>query len=182
MIAAKIIRGLLPLAFGLTVLAVWEIAVRVNEVPPYILPGPLAIAEALWTNARELLSALGVTLQVTLIALGLAAITGALIALALAMSPVAERTIFPYAVFTSHAHRYHRTVCHYMGREHICSFADSSVDGGGVSHHLKHLAWIEKRRPEFARSVPTVRGKPLANDTPLAGPQRPSLLPRRAAY
>jgi len=99
MIANRIIRAFLPLVFGLVVLAVWECAVRVNDVPAYILPGPLAIAEALWTNGTELLSALGVTLQVTLIALVLAALTGALIALILALSPVAERTIFPYAIF-----------------------------------------------------------------------------------
>ncbi len=99
MSAAQFTRALLPSAFGLVVLALWEAAVRLNDVPPYILPSPTAIAAALWTNGPELLAALAVTLEVTVAALVLAAITGAGIAFLLAQSPVAERTLFPYAVF-----------------------------------------------------------------------------------
>ena len=92
-------RTLLPLTFGVAVLAVWEILVRALHVPVYILPGPLAILSALWENAPDLLAGLAVTLEVTLCALVLAAVTGVLIAVGLSGSAVAERTLFPYAVF-----------------------------------------------------------------------------------
>ena len=90
---------LLPFAFGIFVLAVWEGLVRFYQVPLYILPGPLAIIGALWTDGGELLRALAVTLEVTIAALFLAAITGAGIAFLLAQSKFVERTFFPYAVF-----------------------------------------------------------------------------------
>ncbi len=92
-------RAGLPVAFGLMVLAMWELAVRVNHIPAYIVPGPLAVAEALWSSAPELIEALGVTLEITIAALLLAAITGAGIAFLLAQSRLVEQTLFPYAVF-----------------------------------------------------------------------------------
>ena len=92
-------RATLPLAFGIFLLALWEIAVRAFDVPLYILPGPLDVANALVGNVGSLLRALSVTLAVTVAALLLAAVTGAGIAVLLAQSPLAERTLFPYAVF-----------------------------------------------------------------------------------
>jgi NitT/TauT family transport system permease protein len=89
----------LPVVFGVFVLGLWEALVRFNDVPAYILPGPLAVAAALWDGGPELLQALGVTLQVTIAALVLAAVTGAGIALLLSQWKLAEHTLFPYAVF-----------------------------------------------------------------------------------
>lgn len=85
--------------FGAILLGLWELAVIVAEVPPYILPRPSSIAMAIGENAGDLAAALAVTLQVTIAALILAAISGALLALVLAQSPIAERIFFPYAVF-----------------------------------------------------------------------------------
>ena len=92
-------RVLLPALFGIIVLCAWEAAVRVMDVPAYIMPAPSAILAALATNAPDLLAGLAVTLEVTFAALILAVATGVLIAVLLASSPLAERTFFPYAVF-----------------------------------------------------------------------------------
>jgi NitT/TauT family transport system permease protein len=92
-------RAALPALFGILLLALWEAVVRLNHVPPYIMPAPSAIAAALAANAPDLLAGLAVTLEVTFAALVLAVATGVLIAVALASSPLAERTLFPYAVF-----------------------------------------------------------------------------------
>ena len=90
---------LLPLVFGLVVLGAWEAAVRLYDVPLYVLPGPTAVAFSLWSSGPELLRALAVTLEVTIAALVLAAITGAGIAFVLVQWKLAEQTLFPYAVF-----------------------------------------------------------------------------------
>lgn len=92
-------RAGLPILFGLLLLAAWEGIAWATNMPAYILPRPSAISIALWENASDLLAGLAVTLEVTLAALALAALTGALIALALAQSPLAERMFFPYAIF-----------------------------------------------------------------------------------
>ena len=87
-----------PLAVGAAILVLWEAVVRVESVPPYILPGPLAIAESLWTDGSSLLGSLLVTLRVTLAALAAAAILGGMIAVLFSLSRIIELSLFPYAV------------------------------------------------------------------------------------
>ena len=96
---AKILQALAPLLFGLALLVLWETVIRIDRVPEYIVPGPVAILKALVANAPDLLRGLAVTLEVTLAALVLAAVTGVLIAVVLATWTAAERTLLPYAVF-----------------------------------------------------------------------------------
>src|SRR5215831_3202567 len=91
-------RALAPLAVGALLLALWEIAVRVEDVPPYILPGPVLIAQTLWTDGPSLLQSLLVTLRVTLAALAAAAILGGGIAVLFSLSRILELSLFPYAV------------------------------------------------------------------------------------
>jgi NitT/TauT family transport system permease protein len=87
-----------PLAVGTAFLVLWEIVVRINGIPLYILPGPLAIAESLWTDGPSLLGSLLVTLRVTLAALAAAAILGGMIAVLFSLSRIIELSLFPYAV------------------------------------------------------------------------------------
>ena len=84
--------------FGLLVLALWEAAVRLFAVPPYILPGPLAIVRAFVADPFGLLTALGSTLAVTFAALVAAAVLGGGLAMAMASSRMARAAILPWAV------------------------------------------------------------------------------------
>src|SRR5438552_6801072 len=87
-----------PLAVGTVFLCVWEIIVRVNGVPRYVLPSPLEIAVSLWTDGPSLLGSLLVTLRVTLAALAAATVLGGGIAVLFSLSRVLELGLFPYAV------------------------------------------------------------------------------------
>jgi NitT/TauT family transport system permease protein len=87
-----------PLAVGVALLGLWEAVVRLEGIPAYILPGPLAIGEALWTDGPSLLVSLLVTLRVTLAALAAAALLGGAIALLFSLSRLLEISLFPYAV------------------------------------------------------------------------------------
>jgi NitT/TauT family transport system permease protein len=91
-------RLLAPLAVGMLFLAVWQAVVRLNEIPPYILPAPTAIAASLWTDGPSLLGSLLVTLRITLAALAAAALLGGAMALLFARSRILELSLFPYAV------------------------------------------------------------------------------------
>ena len=87
-----------PFAVGVAFLALWELVVRAKGIPVYILPGPLAVAQALWTDGPSLLGSLLVTLRVTLAALAAAAVLGGAIALLFSLSRVLALSLFPYAV------------------------------------------------------------------------------------
>jgi len=95
---ARLWRLAAPLALGALVLALWQIVVQVEAIPPYILPDPLLIAETLWTDGPSLLGSLFVTLRITLAALAAAAILGGGIALLFSLSRVLALSLFPYAV------------------------------------------------------------------------------------
>ena len=91
-------RILAPLLVGLLSLGAWEYAVRVNDVPSYILPGPIEIWNTLIRDWHTLSVSLGITLQITFAALFVAASLGLLLAVLFAQSRIVELSLFPYAV------------------------------------------------------------------------------------
>jgi NitT/TauT family transport system permease protein len=91
-------RILAPLTIGLLALGAWEWAVRANEIPPYILPGPILIGQTLINDWGTLQVSLMITLQITFAALFVAAVLGLALAVLFAQSRVIELSLFPYAV------------------------------------------------------------------------------------
>ncbi|WP_204139846.1 ABC transporter permease [Halomicronema sp. CCY15110] len=87
-----------PLIVGLLALLLWEGAVRLFAVPPYLLPGPLLVFQTLIAEWPELFPSLLITLQITVVAFLAATVSGVLIAVLFAQSKWIERSLFPYAV------------------------------------------------------------------------------------
>lgn len=94
----RIARVLAPLVVGLIALAAWDLIVRVNDIPPYILPGPLLVARSLVTDWGTLWPSLLVTIEITVLALAVATFGGLLLAVLFAQSKWVELSFFPYAV------------------------------------------------------------------------------------
>jgi NitT/TauT family transport system permease protein len=91
----KVIPPTLILIVGL---AAWEIAVRMGQVPVYILPGPLVIVQTLVRDWTMLYPSLVVTVLITVGALTAATVIGVAIAVLFAQSKWVELSFFPYAV------------------------------------------------------------------------------------
>ncbi len=87
-----------PALFGLLALALWEAAVRIGDVPVYILPGPIAVASAFVADPVGLLQSLASTLFVTFAALLVAAVLGVAMAVGMSASRLAQAAIQPWAV------------------------------------------------------------------------------------
>jgi NitT/TauT family transport system permease protein len=87
-----------PLGVGVLFLIAWEAVVRINAIPPYILPGPMLVAETLWRDGPSLLGSLWVTVRITAAALIAAVVLGGAIAILFAQSRLLELSFFPYAV------------------------------------------------------------------------------------
>ncbi len=87
-----------PILLGILVLVGWQEIVRVDAIPPYILPGPIAIARTLVADWPTLSGSLWITLENTILAFAAAAIGGLLLAILFAQSRIVELSLFPYAV------------------------------------------------------------------------------------
>lgn len=89
---------LAPVVFVALLLAAWQIAVRTLKVPPYLLPAPSQVFAALLANAPLLAASAWTTLSMALWALVVASACALLIALAIGLSPLAQRAVRPVAV------------------------------------------------------------------------------------
>src|SRR5258708_1231940 len=98
MTGENLVKILAGVAVGLLVRGVWEGVVRLEDTPRYILPGPLLVAETLWSDWASLYGSLLITLRITFAALAAATVIGGAIALVFAYSRVLEISLFPYAV------------------------------------------------------------------------------------
>ena len=92
------LRIVLPALIGVLALLAWDLVVRINHIPHYILPGPLLVASAMVNDWGTLWPALLVTLRITFMALAVAVIGGVGLALLFAQSKWIEISFFPYAV------------------------------------------------------------------------------------
>ena len=80
-------------------IVVWQVYVAVANVPHYILPSPLRIAQAFLEDYGRCSSRrCGVTLQTTFLALAIALVSGVALAILMAQSRWIELALFPYAV------------------------------------------------------------------------------------
>lgn len=88
-------RGLLTLA-GL--LSAWQLVVALGQLPPYILPGPWAVAASLWRHAGSLLDHAGVTALEIMLGMLLGTLLGCFTALTLGYSRRARRWLLPVLI------------------------------------------------------------------------------------
>jgi NitT/TauT family transport system permease protein len=88
----------LPVATLAIGVGIWDLAVRIGKLPPYVLPSPERVAESLVANWPVLWSSLLVTLTTTFEGLGLALVGGIGLAILFNQSRLIENAFYPYAV------------------------------------------------------------------------------------
>jgi len=87
-----------PVILGIIVLLTWEFSVRVMNIPPYLLPGPILVVKTMIAEWNPLFASLLVTIKITVVALAVAVVSGVLISMLFAQNKLIERSLFPYAV------------------------------------------------------------------------------------
>jgi NitT/TauT family transport system permease protein len=92
------LKIVLPLVVFAAAIAAWEAIVRVEGVPPYILPAPSLIARTLVADWSLLSGSLLTTLETTLAGLVLAVLGGVVLAVLLSLSRIVEYSLYPFAV------------------------------------------------------------------------------------
>src|SRR4029077_18969960 len=93
-----LLRIALPIVVLALGLLIWEAIVRINKIPPYILPSPSLILRTLIDDWELLSQSLLVTLATTVEGFLLAAFGGVGLALLFNQSRRLEYSLYPYAV------------------------------------------------------------------------------------
>src|SRR6202049_1030304 len=96
--AVRVVRILLPVAVLAAGIAGWELVVRLNDIPPYVLPGPGAVFRTLVSDWPVLSQSLLTTLQTTLEGFVAAGLGGVALALLFNQSKWLGYSLFPFAV------------------------------------------------------------------------------------
>jgi len=93
-----VFRWLGPIAILVLLVAVWEIAVRVNDIPKWQLPTPTDIATAFREDHALLWEHTRVTLREVLLGFACALVAGVVVGIAIDASRVLERAIYPLII------------------------------------------------------------------------------------
>jgi NitT/TauT family transport system permease protein len=94
----RMLRIALPILVLVLVLVLWEAIVRIENIPPYVLPSPSLIFRTLIDDWDLLSQSLLVTLATTIEGFVLAAVGGVGLAVLFNQSRALEYSLYPYAV------------------------------------------------------------------------------------
>jgi len=94
----RMLRIALPIVVLALGLALWEATVRIENIPPYVLPGPALILRTLVADWALLFQSLLVTLTTTVEGFLLATFGGIGLAVLFNQSRLVEYSLYPYAV------------------------------------------------------------------------------------
>jgi len=95
----KSLTYIAPVLVFAVVATVWHFVVIWLRVPAIILPGPIAVMNALWLERLVLLKASWVTLQAAAVGLACSAVFGSLIAMLFSQSALIRVAMYPYVIF-----------------------------------------------------------------------------------
>jgi len=94
----RALRFAAPTIAAALALLAWEGAVRLFDIPPYLLPGPIVILKTLVIDWGTLMESWWITMSISLAALTVAVVLGVALAVLFASSKWIEASFFPYAV------------------------------------------------------------------------------------
>jgi putative hydroxymethylpyrimidine transport system permease protein len=93
----RVTRSILIFMF---MILLWHLLVVLTKLPPFILPGPMRVAAALFGNIELIWAHAMVTIAEVLLGLGLGSLLGAMTAIGLAISPMARTMLRPMMVIS----------------------------------------------------------------------------------
>jgi NitT/TauT family transport system permease protein len=96
--SGSVLKWLLPLAFLVVIVALWEYCVDAGLTPQRVIPAPSEIGAAFFREWNTLGPAWLFTIEVTVEGFVLAVIGGVVLAVLFSMSRLVEYTLYPYAI------------------------------------------------------------------------------------
>jgi NitT/TauT family transport system permease protein len=93
------VRIAAPIGVFVAVALAWHWSVDFFKLPGVLLPKPLRVLEAIWTERSRLLSGAWVTLQASALGLALSTLIGSAVAILFSQSSWIRTALYPYVIF-----------------------------------------------------------------------------------
>ena len=93
-------KNIVPAAFIITLIAIWEVVVRVFEVPLYILPAPSRVIQTLFAEIPTLSTHVGITVLEAVCGISISLVFALMIGIIMDCFPVVRQAIYPLLVVT----------------------------------------------------------------------------------
>ena len=93
-------RNLIPALFLLSLLAVWEGAVRILKIPLYVLPSPVQVIQTLFSELDTLTGHAGVTVAEAVCGMVISLILALILGILMDCFPVIRQGLYPLLVVT----------------------------------------------------------------------------------
>jgi NitT/TauT family transport system permease protein/putative hydroxymethylpyrimidine transport system permease protein len=97
-VTRRVLNALPAIALLAGLLGTWELYVDLGNVNRLVLPAPHEIAVSLWNNAGLLASNLKPTAEEVVLGIALALLSGFVLAVAIHLSPILRRAVYPLAI------------------------------------------------------------------------------------
>lgn len=94
----QVLAVLLPLAFAVLLLAVWQVVTTVARLPEVVLPPPVTVVRQFFLSLPELLQEARHTVLESLASFAIAAVVGAAMAAGISFSAAAREALYPHLV------------------------------------------------------------------------------------
>ena len=94
-------RVVTPVLFGLVLLTAWQLMVQVRNIPPYLLPGPVAIGQEVGGNLADILAVTRASGLNALLGLLAGAVLADLAAIVAVWAPIVARLLTPLSAAVS---------------------------------------------------------------------------------
>lgn len=89
-----------PIYVIISIIILWEIIVRVKDIPLYVLPRPTDIVKALILDYSVLMQHAAITLSEAVLGMGIALIIAVILAIIMDACPIVKQTLYPILVVT----------------------------------------------------------------------------------
>ena len=96
----KVLSRLSPAIVIVSLLVIWELVVRIADLPVYLLPSPTKIFSAMIADLPTLLYHSGVTVLEALIGMAISFVVAVVVGILMDMFPAFKRSIYPILVVT----------------------------------------------------------------------------------
>jgi ABC-type nitrate/sulfonate/bicarbonate transport system permease component len=99
-LGSKAAHVLVPVAIVIFAFVVWDLVVRLSDIPTYVLPSPGSVFDKLWADRSTLADLTGTTLVETVVGFVTGTGIGFLLAVWMAHSRAARRGVYPILIAT----------------------------------------------------------------------------------